>query len=88
MRMAAITLERSQSYLGARFRSFKSRLGPGKATKAMAAYLARQIYRMLTKGEEWVDRGAEEFEKRHKQRKRAILERMASDLGCRLVSTV
>lgn len=88
LRMAAITLERSQSYLGARFRSFKSRLGPGKATKAMAAYLARQIYRMLTKGEEWVDRGAQEFEERHKQRKRAILERMASDLGCRLVPTV
>ena len=64
LRMAVSTLERSQSYLGARFRSFKSRLGPGKAIKAMAAYLARQIYRMLTRGEEWVDRGAQEFEKR------------------------
>jgi len=88
LRMAASTLERSQSYLGARFRSFKSRLGPGRATKAMAAYLARQIYRMLTRGEDWVDRGAQEFEKRHKQRKQAILERMAADLGCRLVPTV
>jgi transposase len=88
LRMAASTLERSQSYLGARFRSLKSRLGPRKAIKAMAAYLARQIYRMLTRGEEWVDRGTQEFEKRHKQRKRAIVERMAADLGCRLVSTV
>jgi hypothetical protein len=45
--MAASTLARSQSYLGARFRSLRSRLGPGKANKAMAAHLARIIYRMF-----------------------------------------
>ena len=88
LRMAASTLERSQSYLGARFRSFKSRMGPRKAIKATAAYLARLIYRMLTRGEEWVDRGVQDFEQRRERRKRVIVERMAADMGCRLVPSI
>ena len=58
-----------------------SATGSGKTIKAMAAYLARLIYRMLTRGEEWVDRGAAEFEKRRKYRQEQSLRRMAKDLG-------
>ena len=83
--MAASTLENSDSYLGARFRYLRSRLGPRKTIKAMAAYLARLIHRMLTRGEEWVDRGAEEFEKRRKSRQKHSLQRLANELGYRLV---
>ncbi len=47
LRMAATTLRESDSYLGAQFRRFRTRLGPPVATKAMAAKLARLVYRML-----------------------------------------
>lgn len=85
LRMAASTLEKSDSYLGARFRYLRARLGPGKTVKAMAAYLARLIYRMLTRGQAWVDRGAEEFEKRRKSRQQHSLERLAKELGYTLM---
>jgi transposase len=85
LRMAASTLEKSDSYLGARFRYLRARLGPGKTIKAMAAYLARLIYRMLTRGQEWVDRGAAEFEKRRKFRQQHSLQRLAKELGYTLV---
>jgi transposase len=40
LRMAASSLLRSESYLGARYRSLRTRLGAPKAIKAMARYLA------------------------------------------------
>jgi len=85
LRMAASTLTRSDSYLGARFRSLRSRLGPGKAIKAMAAYLARLIYRMLTRGQAWVDRGAQQYETKRHARETHSLQRRAATLGFRLV---
>jgi transposase len=85
LRMAASTLARSQSYLGARFRSLRSRLGPGKTIKAMAAHLARIIYRMLKYGQEWVDRGARQYEAKLQTRERYSLERRAAAMGFRVV---
>lgn len=85
LRMAASTLIRSQSYLGARFRSLRSRLGPSKAIKAMAAQLARIIYRMLKYGQEWVDRGAQQHESKHQEREAYALQRRAASMGFRLV---
>lgn len=84
LRMAASTLIRSDSYLGARFRYLRGRIGPGKAVKAMAAHLARLIYRMLTRGQMWVDRGAKEHEQRRKERDKLSLQRKAAALGFRL----
>ena len=85
LRMAASTLAHSQSYLGARFRSLRGRMGPGKAIKAMAAYLARLIYRMLTHGQAWVDRGVQQYEAKRQARETQSLQRRASALGFRLV---
>jgi transposase len=64
-RMAATTLLNSKSYLGARYRHLRRQL-PSKASavKAMARYLAVLIYRLLTKGQAWVDRGAAKFEQK------------------------
>ena len=53
--------------------------------KAMAAHLARLIYRMLKHGQAWVDRGAVEHEQRRQYREQLALERKASALGFRLV---
>jgi transposase len=86
LRMAATSLLESDSYLGARYRYLRRRLPTHKsATKAMAHYLARLVYRMLTKGEAWVDRGAAQFEKRRSARELASLTVMARANGFQLV---
>jgi len=60
-------------------------MGPGKAIKAMAAYLARLIYRMLTHGQAWVDRGVQQYEAKRQARETQSLQRRAAALGFRLV---
>jgi transposase len=85
-RMAAQSLLRSETYLGARFRYLRAKLGGIKAVKAMARHLACLFYRLVTKGQAWVDRGAAEFERRRKERELAMLQRKARDLGMTLVT--
>jgi len=86
LRIAANTLRHSDSYLGARFRSLQARRGTPKAIKAMARYLACLIYRVFLHGQEWIDRGAREFESRCAQREVAALQRKAAAQGFKLVS--
>ena len=86
-RMAAQSLLRSQSYLGARFRYLRAKLGAVKAVKAMARVLACLFYRLLTQGQTWVDRGTAEFELRRQQREFTALERKARNFGMKLVPT-
>jgi transposase len=85
LRMAASSLLRSDSYLGARYRSLHARLGAPKAIKAMARYLACIIYRLFTKGQAWVDRGAAQFEQNRQTRDLARLQAQAGSRGFRLV---
>jgi transposase len=83
--MAAESLNNSQSYLGARYRSLRGRLGGPKAIQAMARYLACLVYRMLMKGQDWVAGGAAYYEQRRKERELIHLERRAKALGLQLV---
>jgi transposase len=85
LRMAASSLIRSESYLGARYRSLRTRLGAGKAIKAMARYLACLVYRMFTHGQDWVDRGTKEFESKRTQRELSSLQRRAATLGYSII---
>ena len=85
LRMAAESLSRSDSYLGARYRRLRGRKGGKNAVKAMARYLACLVYRMLTKGQDYVDRGAAYFEKKRTEREMVGLQRKAAELGMRLV---
>ena len=57
LRLAAAALRTSHSALGAYFRRMCSRMDKPKAVTAAAHKLARLIYIMLTKGEEYVDQG-------------------------------
>src|SRR5215472_5338434 len=50
LKLAASTLRLSNTYLGAQFRRFRTRLGAPIAIKAMAAKLARLVYRILRYG--------------------------------------
>jgi transposase len=87
LRMAAEALERSDSYLGARYRVLRGRLGGKKAVKAMARYLACLVYRLLTKGQEYVDRGSAYYERKRAERDMTHLKRKAAELGMKLVPT-
>jgi transposase len=84
-RNAAQSLVRSDSYLGARYRHLTARLGGLKGVKAMARYLACLVYRLLTKGPGWVDRGAAYYENRRRERDLVHLHRKAAAMGMQLV---
>jgi transposase len=73
--MAASTLRTSQSYLGAKFRRLRSRLGPPKAITAMARTLAILFYRMLKFGQDYVDRGIEFYEQRQRDQQLQYLQK-------------
>ena len=87
LRIAATTLLRSQSYLGAQFRRFRSRLGAPKAITAMAHKLARLVYRMLKWGDTYVDKGMQYYEQRHRQQQIHLLKKRAANLGLHLIET-
>lgn len=88
LRMAAEALSRSDSYLGARYRRLRGRMEGEKAVKAMARYLACLVYRLVTKGQDYVDRGAAYFENKRSQRELISLNRKAAELGMRLIPVV
>jgi transposase len=85
LRMAATTLRQSNTYLGAQFRRLRTRLGAPVAIKAMAAKLARLVYRMLRYGMKYVDRGAALYEAQHRARQISNLIWKARQFGFRLV---
>lgn len=80
-KMAASTLRLSNTYLGAQFRRLKAKLGSPIAIKAMAAKLARLVYRMLRYGMQFVDKGAETYEAKQRTRQINSLKRNAARLG-------
>src|SRR5258706_2362644 len=85
LRMAASTLRLSDTYLGAQFRRLRTKLGAPCAIKAMAAKLARLVYRMLRYGMKYVDQGAEFYEAQHRKRQTSHLKWKAAKLGFHIV---
>ena len=79
-RIAASTLRLSDSYLGAQFRRFRSKLGAPKAITAMAHKLAVLFYPMLRFGQEYVDRGVKVYEERYRQQELLFLNKSAAQL--------
>ena len=75
LRLAAVSLFRSESYLGAKFRKLRARRGAPKAIKGMARYMGCLVYRILTHGQAWVDRGTKHFEEKNRQREINELQR-------------
>jgi len=87
LRLAAAGLRSSQSALGAYFRRLCSRMDKPKAVTAAAHKLARLIYTMLTKGEEYTDQGQDYYEERYRQRVLHHLAKRAEKLGMKLVAS-
>ena len=85
LKMAASSLRLSNTYLGAQFRRLRTKLGAPVAIKAMAAKLARLVYRMLRYGMKYVDKGAAFYELQHRQLKVKQLKWKAASLGYQLI---
>jgi transposase len=81
LKMAASGLRKSLTYLGAQFRRLRTKLGAPVAIKAMAAKLARLVYRMLRYGMNYVDQGVEFYEAQHRKLQINFLKRKAAQLA-------
>jgi transposase len=81
LRIAANTLLKSRSYLGAQYRRLRTKLGAPKAITAMAHRLARLVYRMLKYGHQYIDRGAEYYEQKNRQQQIDFIRKKAAQFG-------
>ena len=84
LRLAAQTLHKSQSALGAFFRRIAARRGVPKAITATAYKLARIIYAMLKNGQAYAQQGLQEYEAQHRERQLRNLKKKAAELGYEL----
>ena len=85
LRLAARSLHRSDSALGANFRRLRARLGPPKAITATANKLAKLVYRLLVYGQEYYDRGARHYEQHFRRNQLHWLQKQAKALDLKLV---
>jgi hypothetical protein len=85
-RLAAYSLQRSKSAIGAFLRRKKAQIGAPKAITATAHKIARIFYNMLKYGTEYVDLGQEYYEQRYQDRMITNLKRKAKQFGFELVN--
>jgi transposase len=84
LRLAAYSLQKSNSAIGAFFRRKKAQLGPAKAVTATAHKIARIMYNMIKHGTEYKDLGQDYYERRYKNGVVENLKRRARQFGCEL----
>ena len=85
LRLAASTLERSQSALGGYARRMKARLGAAEGITATAHKLARILYRLIKHGETYVRQGLEDYEQKFQAGKLRALQKTAHAMGFELI---
>ncbi len=86
-RLAAQSVSRSESALGAFYRRMKSRLGPKQAIVATAHKIARIFYHVLKGHEPFQPMDAAEYEKQFREREILRLRRKAAKLGLCLIES-
>jgi transposase len=84
-RMAAQSVSRSDSALGAFFRRMRAKHGGPKAITATAHKIARIFYHLLKYKEEYHDPGQDYYEQQYRERVIRNLKRRAKELGWDLV---
>ncbi|RCJ32514.1 hypothetical protein A6770_19105 [Nostoc minutum NIES-26] len=82
--MAAQTLCRSNSALGAYYRRMQAKMGAPKAITAAAHKLARIFYRLWTSGDQFIDPGVDAYEQRYRERVVNNLKKKALAFGLEL----
>ena len=81
LRLAATTIGRSETALGAFYRRLSSRIGKQKAVTATARKIAVLFYNTIRFGMAYIDPGADVYEERYRIRVLANLQRRAKTLG-------
>jgi transposase len=84
-RLAAVSVGRTSTALGAFFRRLAARAGKAKAVTATARKIAVVLYNTLRHGSAYVDPGVNYYEERYRQRTIENLRRRADALGFTLV---
>ena len=87
LRLAAVTVGRTETALGAFYRRLAGRVGKAKAVTATARKIAVLFYNTLRHGMGYSDPGASYYEDRYRQRVLANLKRRAKSLGYSLQLT-
>lgn len=82
--MAAVTIGRSDTALGALYRRLSARLGNQKAVTATARKMVVLFYNAVRHGMTYHDQGAAAYDERHRQRVLSNLQQRAKTLGCAL----
>ncbi|MGH9317521.1 MAG: IS110 family transposase [Thermoanaerobaculia bacterium] len=85
LRLAAVSVSRTNTSLGAFFRRLAARVGKAKAVTATARKIAVLFYNALRHGSAYADPGADYYEERYRQRTLKNLRRRADALGFKLV---
>ena len=83
--MAAMTIGRTDTYLGAFYRKKAARIGKAKAITATARKLAIIIYNMIARAVPFHDPGLHAFDEQHRKRTLKNLKARAKSLGFHLV---
>lgn len=86
LRMAALSVHRSQSFLGHFYRRMRAKLGAPKAITATAHKLARILYHMVTTGHAYDETICAQNEVQNRQRMEARLRKQAREFGLQLVA--
>ena len=86
-RQAATSVSNTSSAFGAFYRRKRSQGGPLHAQVATANKIARTVYHMLKYHVQYQDLGAEEYERRHRERDIKALRKKATKLGFTLVDS-
>jgi transposase len=81
LRLAAVTVGRTQTALGAFYRRLAARVGKAKAVTATARKIAVLFYNTLRHGLAYADPGASYYEERYRARVLGNLQRRAKSLG-------
>jgi transposase len=84
-RIAAASLARSKTALGAFYRRIKVRVGPAEAITATARKLAVLYYSLLKHGSVYVEIGQAVYEQKYQQRRLHTIQKQALAMGYQLI---
>jgi len=81
LRLAAVTVGRTSTALGAFYRRLAARIGKAKAVTATARKIAVLFYNAMRFGTAYKDPGADHYESRYRERVVKQLHRRAAEFG-------
>jgi transposase len=87
LRLAAVTVGRTNTALGAFYRRLAARIGKAKAVTATARKIAILFYNVMRHGLTYQDPGADHYEQKYRQRVIKSLHRRAAAFGYTLTES-